>query len=761
VHRFIRRAAALISLMLAMLLASGFITPGTARAAISFLPPVSYTKTGASGITAVDLDADGNLDLIVGDVNGPRLSLLYGRGDGTFEPPVDMLLGNSYDVALGTDHQFIGADVNGDGLPDLIVPHWASGKVLVFLNQGARTFAPPVSYPVGAVPVAFTAADFNGDGKLDLAVSNDGPNTLSVLLNRGDGTFQPADSYPTGSLPGGVSAADLDGDGRLDLAVANIIGGTVTVYFGDGAGKFLPGGTYPAGGGAGHVVIADFDGDGALDIATCNWQDSSVSVLLGNGNGAFKPTLYYPAGGNAGVMGYADFDGDGAPDLACARGHTDLVTVLHNNGAGIFDSPLQFPSGGENTRTLAVGDFNNDGRPDIAAGGQDTYTVSILINNTPRPALAIRGLTLSSSSAVAGCDVTHGVVTLTSPAPAGGTAIVLTSSNPAVMVPASVPVPEGATQTTFTPMVSPVTTTVVGTITASLPGSVQRAPFTVRPGGMALLKLAPAALIGGGSVSGEVDLVCPAGPQGATVVLASSRPDLLPAPAVVIVPPGGTRVSFSLPTQRVSADTAVTLTATFDGFTRTAKVELHPVPPPPPPPPPVNLLVNGSFEDPDTSGSSIGWLTYGAAGIPGRAPAGASIPGWKITQGTVDVTSWYWKAAVGRQSLDLVGDNPGAFEQSFATEPGKEYSFSGVIAHNPGNFFLAEGRGNVFVNHLFLTQLVHQDEQATVSDMHWTSFSVRFRATSATTTLTISDATGTPFPGGLVLDGLAVTPTGG
>src|SRR5436309_2571301 len=96
---------------LCLILIAALIGAGTpvARAAspISFLPPVSYTGTGASGITAVDLDGDGNLDLIVGDVNGPRLSLLYGRGDGTFEPPVTMQLENGYDDALGTDHQFI------------------------------------------------------------------------------------------------------------------------------------------------------------------------------------------------------------------------------------------------------------------------------------------------------------------------------------------------------------------------------------------------------------------------------------------------------------------------------------------------------------------------------------------------------------------------------------------------------------------------------------------------------------------------------
>jgi hypothetical protein len=733
-------------------------------AVVSFLSPVSYTHTGASGITSVDLDDDGNLDLIVGDVNGGRLSLLYGRGDGTFEPPIEMQLGNGYDAALGTDHQFIGADVNGDGLMDLIVPHAALGKVLVFINQGHRTFAPPVGYPVGREPIAVTTADFNGDGWSDLAVSK-GSGSLSILLNRGDGTFQDAGSYPAGSLPAGVSSADLDGDGKIDLAVANIISNNVTVYLGEGNGKFVPAGTYPVGGGPGHVVIADFDGDGKLDIATPNWQDSSVSVLFGKGNGAFKPAVSYPAGGNAGVMGLADFDGDGAPDLACANGHTSFVAVLRNGAADSFNtSPMQFPSGGDNTRTLAVGDFNNDGRPDIAAGGQDTYTVSILLNTTPRPNPAIRDVAVAPSSLVGGCQTAAGVVTLTAPAPAEGAVVTLTSTNPAVTVPASVTVPAGATRVSFVPTVSSVSTTTTGTVTASLQGSGKRVPVTVEPGGVTLLKLIPISVIGGQPVDGAVSFMCPVTSGGVTVALTSSQPGLVTVPPAVAAAPGTMGVTFSVATRPVAASTSVTITAAFAGTTLTASLELRPAPlspPPPPPQPAVNLVTNGGFEEPDTSSSTIGWLTYGPAGIPGKPPAAAAIPGWKIIQGTVDVTSWYWKAAVGKQSLDLVGDTPGTIEQSFGTEVGKEYLFSGLIAHNPANFYLAEGRGNLFVNRTFLTQLVHQDPSATVSEMRWTAFSVRFRATAPLTTLTISDATGTSFPGGLVLDGLAVTPAGG
>ena len=262
-------------------------------------------------------------------------------------------------------------------------------------------------------------------------------------------------------------------------------------------------------------------------------------------------------------------------------------------------------------------------------------------------------------------------------------------------------------------------------------------------------------------VTGEVSFPCPAGMDGLAVTLVTSQPGVAAVPASVPAAAGATSVTFSVTTRAVATTTDVVIMASFAGRTLSATLEVRPVPPPPPPPPAINLLVNGSFEEPDTSSSPIGWFTYGAAGLPGRPPAAPAIPGWKIAEGTVDVTSWYWKAIDGTQSLDLVGDNPGAIEQSFATEPGRDYLFSGWMAHNPQNLYLAEGRGNVFLNRLFLLQLVHQDARATVSDMRWAPFSVRFRATTSMTTLTIADATGTPFPGGLVLDGLSVAPAGG
>jgi hypothetical protein len=88
---FRRRAG---SILLPVLWMSLIANSSGRAAAISFAPPVSITQTGASGITAADFTSG-------------RLSLLYGRGDGTFEAPVDLHLNNGYQLALGSHHQMI------------------------------------------------------------------------------------------------------------------------------------------------------------------------------------------------------------------------------------------------------------------------------------------------------------------------------------------------------------------------------------------------------------------------------------------------------------------------------------------------------------------------------------------------------------------------------------------------------------------------------------------------------------------------------
>jgi hypothetical protein len=78
------------------------------------------------------------------------------------------------------------ADLNGDGILDMAVVNYSSSDVSVLLGKGDGTFQSAVNYAAGAAPL--TAKDFNGDGIPDLAVVSEAG--VRVLLGNGDGTFQ-------------------------------------------------------------------------------------------------------------------------------------------------------------------------------------------------------------------------------------------------------------------------------------------------------------------------------------------------------------------------------------------------------------------------------------------------------------------------------------------------------------------------------------------------------------------------------------------
>ena len=83
-------------------------------------------------------------------------------------------------------------DFNGDGRPDLATANAGASTVSILLGRGDGTFQAASDVGVGEAPVSVTVGDFNGDGRLDLATANVSASTVSILLGRGDGTFQAA-----------------------------------------------------------------------------------------------------------------------------------------------------------------------------------------------------------------------------------------------------------------------------------------------------------------------------------------------------------------------------------------------------------------------------------------------------------------------------------------------------------------------------------------------------------------------------------------
>jgi uncharacterized repeat protein (TIGR01451 family) len=204
--------------------------------------------------------------------NGPsnNVSILLGKGDGTFKPAVN------YSTFPGASTLAVG-DFNGDGKPDLVAA--TNGTLSILIGNGEGTFKASVQLGLSGTPGVVAVADLTGKGRSDIAVTTP-KDQLAVLLSNGDGTFKPAVNYtvPTGLTA--VAVGDFNGDGVPDLvAVDNPTG--MSVLPGNGDGTFGAPVSYAAGPQPYFAVVADFNGDARSDVAVVNFNPTDVDVLLG------------------------------------------------------------------------------------------------------------------------------------------------------------------------------------------------------------------------------------------------------------------------------------------------------------------------------------------------------------------------------------------------------------------------------------------------------------------------------------------------
>lgn len=178
-----------------------------------------------------DLNGDKILDIVNTNHRSNTISVLLGKGDGTFNKKLDCIVG----VGVGPEGVVLG-DLNGDKILDIITANRDENTVSVLLGLPARSGSntpyytqKQVPHQVGAGPLGIAAGDLNGDGQCDIVTANNGENTVSVLLGRGDGTFATQEQYPVGNGPWGVALADLNKDRMLDIITANSGGSTISV----------------------------------------------------------------------------------------------------------------------------------------------------------------------------------------------------------------------------------------------------------------------------------------------------------------------------------------------------------------------------------------------------------------------------------------------------------------------------------------------------------------------------------------------------
>jgi len=321
-----------------------------------------------------DFNQDGSMDLAVPVYSDDQVSVLPGRGDGTFGPAVKFGAGDGPTDAAA-------ADLNGDSRLDLVVANYESRTISVHLGQGDGTFVALTNYPADQTTYVVKLADLNHDGRWDAVAAAINADKVCVFLGQGDGTFAPAVKYDAGDGPHSVTVADLNGDTHPDLVVPDYQANTIAFLRGAGDGTFAAPVLIEASSQPISVAVLDYDGNGRLDLAVSQHNANTIGLYPGNGDGTFGPRTDLAADlARPYEIAAADFNADGRPDLAVANFGNNRLTLLMNQGGGTFGNVLHY---GVASRSVGieVADFNRDGRLDAAKANYDYESISVLLGN--------------------------------------------------------------------------------------------------------------------------------------------------------------------------------------------------------------------------------------------------------------------------------------------------------------------------------------------------------------------------------------------
>jgi hypothetical protein len=330
-----------------------------------------------AGMFLTDLDNDSNTDIIL---SNSSTSFLF-KGDGTGK-----FIQSTLTFATPSN-RFVAADINGDGLKDLVFLN-GSGKLVTEINSLNSAFQ-EISQDIPEGGFTWDLADFSGDTYPDLILnsySNSG-GYLYYLKNDGSGKMiNPIVISTTSTLPTTiVNHYDYNNDGSLDIITAGVSGTGTLALKNLGNNSFEEIQLHQeANGSSRGLVITNLNNDGPLEFIELS-NERCINVFGQNADHNYQLKKHIILG-LFGVLGeVADINADKTPDIIVASANGALM-IFKGKGEFQFESPEVFQTAGGGVTGVSIADFNEDSYPDIVYSSgiyqDNSNETDILLSNS-------------------------------------------------------------------------------------------------------------------------------------------------------------------------------------------------------------------------------------------------------------------------------------------------------------------------------------------------------------------------------------------